>query len=57
MPMIEAMAPPRGTPQYVMLTAVLRSRSGAASLARAIRMGNAAPRPRPVISRATSSEA
>ena len=51
-----ASAAPMGTPQYIRLTAVPRKRGPAASDVRAIRFGNAAPSPTPVISRAKTSE-
>ncbi|CRM08698.1 hypothetical protein [Pseudomonas sp. 24 E 13] len=49
-----ANAPPSGTPQYITLMAVPRLRSLTASAHSAIRLGSAAPRPRPVRKRTSN---
>ncbi|CAE6874754.1 hypothetical protein R69746_08697 [Paraburkholderia aspalathi] len=54
-PIIEAITPPNGMPQYITLTAVLRERGSTASDDNAIRLGNAPPRPMPVSTRTITS--
>jgi hypothetical protein len=54
MPITAAIAAPNGMPQYIAPTAVLRCCGGTASEQSAIRLGIAAPSPRPVMKRAAS---
>ena len=55
MPMIDAITPPNGMPQYMTLTAVLRALFDTASEDNAIRFGSAPPRPMPVSTRTSTS--